>query len=149
MAFLERTVLILLRSRDESHPLDNPILWVLDMFPLAARAPPGLGETPSIAKDISTFETLRRRYAKLLFLRGNRALDMGQMITDLFLPNTQGHRKITCAVFIFGKEDYHLLPCSLPGKIVFPFHGTAHYPFGRVHHDAPRLPGTLQLAGAS
>ena len=63
---------------------------------------------------------------------------MGQMVTDFFLTDSQSHRKIMSTIFIFQKEDYHLLPLSLPGKLVFPFHGIARCLFGMVHHDGNR-----------
>lgn len=97
------------------------------MLPFAARAPPRFGETSPITKNILAFKALRRHDMKLLLLRGNRAPDVGQVVTDLFFPNSQGHRKLPSAIFLFGKEDYHLLPGSLFGRTSLFRHAVARF----------------------
>ena len=79
----------------------------------AARAPAGCGEACPIAKNILAFQALRRIDIESPSLRNKGALDMNEMLVDFLFPDSEGHRKITSAMFLPGKQYYHLLPSCL------------------------------------
>lgn len=79
------------------------------MGPPAARTAPGAGETRTIRKDIAAFATAARSDVKLFFLSGKRALDVADMVTNLFFLNPHSTGYIPGTHFgIAQKIDYSL-----------------------------------------
>ena len=89
------------------------------MGPFAARALAGFSKPGPVSKNILAFQTLCGLDTEFDPLQSKRALDMGEVIIDLFLPDFEGHGQVPGTVRGAGEKGNHLLPYGPHARSVF------------------------------
>jgi hypothetical protein len=87
----------------------DQISWLIEVCFFAARAATWAGETLAVSKNVATSQTLCWLDNEFLLQYCYRTGNMGQMVINFFLANSERLGKFPGAHLFLGKQRDHLL----------------------------------------